>query len=336
MVFWYIIVIASIMHYAMLDGFDLGVGMLLLFSKKDEDRRICINAIGPVWDGNEVWLVIVMGALFAGFPLVYATLLSSFYIPIMLLIFALIFRAVAIEFRSKHHAKGWRSSWDVCFALASFLIAFAVGVSLGNFVQGIPLEQDFTYTGGLILTFLRPYPVLVGILTLSLFLMHGAIFLAMKTEDDLHARVTRWIKPCMIFFLITYVVTTILTLIFQDHIIARFKQIPWFFIIAFVDILVIANIPRSVHKGNFGWAFLSSCANIALLLALFACGMFPELIRSSIDPAYSLTIFNTSSSLKTLIVLTIIVGIGLPLVIAYMSFVYHIFRGKVKLDHHSY
>lgn len=336
MIFWYIIIIAAIAHYAMLDGFDLGVGMLHFFAKKDYDRRIFLNAIGPVWDGNEVWLVIILGALFAGFPLAYATLLSAFYIPIMIIITALIFRAVAIEFRSKRPMKWWRSMWDFFFSLGSLIIAFGVGCALGNFVQGLPIDRTFEYRGGIILTFLRPYPILVGVLTISLFLLHGNLYLVMKAEGELLEAVKRWVRPNFIFFILMYVFATMVTLIYQQHIVHRFREIPWFFIIAVANALVIANIPRLIDKGNYGWAFLNSMANIMLLMALFACGMFPELIRSSLDPMGTITVMNASSSLKTLIVLTIIVAIGLPLVIAYMTWVYHTFRGKVELDSHSY
>jgi len=335
-VFWYIILIAAIMFYAMLDGFDLGVGMLLLCTKKDRERRIFINSIGPVWDGNEVWLVIVIGALFAGFPFAYAKLLSSFYTPIMFLVFALIFRAVAIEFRSKRPHARWRKTWDICFFAASTVIAFSVGLALGNFVEGIPLGPDFAYQGDIILTFVRPYPLLVGVLTLTLFLMHGALFLAMKTEGELHQKLIGWIRPTAIAYICAYIVTTLITWIYESHIIARFQQYPAFFLLAVLDVLVLVSIFRNIRRNYFGWAFLGSCANIALLLALFASGLFPDLLRSSIDPAYSLTIFNTASSLKTLVVLTIIVLIGLPLVVAYTTWIYHVFRGKVVLDDHSY
>lgn len=335
-IFWFIIIVAAIAHYAMLDGFDLGVGMLHLFSKSDQERRLFLNAIGPVWDGNEVWLVIVLGALFAGFPLAYATLLSSFYIPVMILITALIIRAVSIEFRSKRPMLWWRRMWDALFAAGSLVIAFGVGCALGNFVQGIPLDSAHSYQGGIILTFFRPYPVLIGIFTIALFLLHGNLYLVMKTEGELLEKLKKWTKSTLIFFIITYVGATMVTLIYQQHIVDRFRDIPWFFIIAFANMLVIANIPRLVDKGYYGWAFLNSMGNVMLLLALFACGMFPEIIRSSLDPAGTLTVVNASASLKTLIVLTIIVGIGLPLVIAYMSWVYHIFKGKVVIDSHSY
>lgn len=336
-VFWYIVVIAAITCYAMLDGFDLGVGSLQLFASKDEERRIFLNAIGPVWDGNEVWLVIVVGGLFAGFPYAYATLFSAFYIPLILLISALIFRAVAIEFRSKRPSVIWRSTWDFLFFLASLGIALGVGITLGNLVEGLPLDEYHRYTGKMFLTFTRPYPLLVGVLTVSLFAMHGTIYLIMKTEDELQQKLINWLRPAMIFFIITYATTTMATLIYQGHMIVSIQDRPYLFVVALANMLVIANIPREVSKHNYGWAFISSCLNIAFLLALFAIGTFPYVVRSSVDPLVnSITIIEAAATYKTLIVLTAIVAIGLPLVFAYGFYVYRIFRGKVKLDHMSY
>ena len=335
--FWYIIFAVAIANYAMLDGFDLGVGMLHLFVREDKERRIFLNAIGPVWDGNEVWLIIVLGGMLAGFPLAYATLLSSFYIPVIVLITALIFRAVAIEFRSKRPMLWWRSLWDYCFALGSFLIAFGVGCALGNLVQGIPIDVAHTYRGGIVLTFLRPYPVLVGLLTIALFLLNGTLYLVMKTEGILLEKMKLWVVRVLILYIMFYVGTTMVTLIYQQHIVERFREVPYLFAIAVANMLCIAHIPRLVVKGCYGWAFLHSMANIGFLVALFACGMFPVLLRSTLDTAFSLTILNAAASVKTLIVLAIIVAIGLPLVIIYMGWVYRIFRGKVIIDeHHSY
>lgn len=337
MVFWYVVIISAVICYAMLDGFDLGVGALHLFAKKDLERRVFLNAIGPVWDGNEVWLVVTIGGLLAGFPYAYSTLLSAFYIPVSILIFALIFRAVAIEFRSKHTNKFWRQSWDVSFFLASCIIAIAVGMCLGNLAQGIPLDENQTYVGHSILTFFRPYPAMVGILTLSLFMMHGTIYLVMKTEGELQEKLKEWVRPAMIFFIISYATTTMVTLIYQTHMTNQIRERPFLFLIALANMLMIANIPRAVFNKNYGWAFVSSCLNIALLLTLFAIGTFPYVIRSSINPEVnSLTIVNAAASLKTLKILAVIVGIGLPLVLAYGFFIYRIFRGKVKLDHMSY
>lgn len=336
-VFWYVVIIASVICYAMLDGFDLGVGALHLFVKKDEERRIFLNAIGPVWDGNEVWLVILIGGLFAGFPLAYATLLPAFYIPLTCLIFALIFRAIAIEFRSKAPMKWWRNMWDCLFFLASVLIALAIGMALGNLITGLPLDENHIYTGHFIATFLRPYAVLVGLLTLALFMMHGTIYLVMKTEGDLQQKVMEWVRPSMIGFIMAYAVTTVVTLIYQEHMVHHIRQRPFLFLIVLANMLVIANIPREIHKHHYGRAFVGSCLNIALLLALFAIGTFPDVIRSSINPAINgITVMTAGASIKTLYVLTIIVAIGLPFVFAYGYMIYRIFRGKVKLDKMSY
>src|SRR6185503_19619994 len=237
-VFWYLVVISAIISYAMLDGFDLGVGALHLFAQKDEERRVFLNAIGPVWDGNEVWLVVVVGALFAGFPNVYATLLSAFYIPITLLIFALIFRAVAIEFRSKQPHVWWRKSWDTLFWGGSILIALMMGNALGNLIQGIPLNAHHEYVGGLVTMFFQPYPMLVGIMTLALFTMHGAIYLVMKSEGELQQKVITWIRPAMIVFIISYAVTTMVTLIYQSHMVEALRHRPYLFIVALANMLV--------------------------------------------------------------------------------------------------
>lgn len=336
-IFWYIIVITAIACYSMLDGFDLGVGSLHLFAKNDTERRIFLNAIGPVWDGNEVWLVVVIGGLFAGFPFVYATLLSAFYTPMIIWICGLIFRAVAIEFRSKHPHPVWRKTWDVLFCGASLLISFGAGVVMGNLIHGIPLDEHNNYIGGILIPFLNPYAVLVGVLAIALFMMHGAIYLVMKTEGELQLKLERWLTPTIIFFIIVYGVTTVVTLIYQPHMAEHLRVRPYLFIVVLANIISIGAIPYLTKIGNHGWAFIASCANIIFLTVLFALGLFPDLIRSSIDPvSNSLTVFNASASDKTLMILLIIALIGIPLVIAYGFYVYRIFRGKVKIDHMSY
>ena len=333
---WYLVLITALVCYAMLDGFDLGVGSLHLFTKKDQERRLFINSIGPLWDGNEVWMVIVVGALFAGFPEVYGTLLSGFYNVIMLLLAGYIFRAVAIEFRSKRPSLGWRFNWDRVFSFASIVIAFGIGLILGNLVEGMPLDADKAYTGTIAQLF-RPYPILVGFTTLSLLTMHGSIYLAMKTEGPLHDKVRSWINRCILVFIAFYVITTITTLFTQPHMVENMKNLGWLFLVPVAALLAIANIPFQMRKQNEGWAFISSCLAISLLLSLFAIGTFPILIRSTVDPEHhSLTIANSASSPLTLKVLLIIVAIGLPLVFFYGIYIYRIFRGKVKLDEHSY
>jgi cytochrome d ubiquinol oxidase subunit II len=332
---WFILVGVLLTGYAILDGFDLGVGSLHLFTNNDNDRRLMINAIGPVWDGNEVWLVTGGGALFAAFPEVYATSFSGFYMAMMLLLVALIFRAVAIEFRSKQPSKTWRQFWDISFSVASILSGLLIGVALGNIAWGIPLDSGHEFTGTF-WSLLHPYPLLVGVTTVALFMMHGAIYVVMKTEGELQQQIRGWVNNTIIFFIICYAVTTMATLLYVPQMAESIRQHPVLFIIPILNMLAIANIPREIHHGREFRAFLSSCAAVALLLATFGLDMFPNLILSNPEAANSLTVYNAASSQKTLKIMLIIAVIGMPLVIAYTTSIYWIFRGKVKLGSHSY
>jgi cytochrome d ubiquinol oxidase subunit II len=332
---WFVLVGALLAGYAVLDGFDLGVGALHLFTKSDHDRRIMLNAIGPVWDGNEVWLVTGGGALFAAFPEVYASAFSGFYIAFMLLLAALIFRAVAIEFRSKREPPTWRKGWDMSFAVSSIVSSLLIGVALGNIALGIPLNASGEYTGGLF-GLLRPYPLVVGVTTLALFSMHGAIYVVMKSEGELQEQVRSWIPRLIAFFAIGYMFTTMLTLVFAPHMQDTLLAHPVLFLVPLLNVMVIANIPREVFHGNEFRAFLSSCAAMVLLMALFGIGMYPNMILSSPIAEHSLTIYNAASSVKTHTIMLIIALIGMPIVVAYTFSIYWIFRGKVKLDATSY
>jgi cytochrome d ubiquinol oxidase subunit II len=332
---WFILVGLLFAGYAMLDGFDLGIGALHLFTREDQERRVMINAIGPVWDGNEVWLVTGGGALFAAFPNVYATAFSGFYLALVLLLVALIFRAVAIEFRSKQPMRWWRQMWDVGFSAGSLLSGLLLGVALGNIAWGVPIDDRGEFAGTF-LGLLKPYPVLVGVTTVALFMMHGAIYGVMKTEGELHGKLRVWTMRCIIFFVICAVTLTMATLLYVPHMAARVREHPWLFSIALANMLSIANIPREFHHENDGRAFLSSCATIITLMALFALNIFPNLIYSLPNPENSLTIHNAASSPKTLGIMLIIAIIGVPIVIAYTICIYWIFRGKVKMDRMSY
>jgi cytochrome d ubiquinol oxidase subunit II len=332
---WFILIGVLLTGYAILDGFDLGVGALHLLVKDDLERRTMINSIGPVWDGNEVWLVTGGGALFAAFPHVYATVFSGFYSAIILLLFALIFRAIAIEFRSKRPNKTWRNAWDISFSVSSILIALLMGVALGNIITGIPLDTEKEFAGNF-WSLINPYTVLVGITTLSLFMMHGSIYLIMKTEGELQNKIRGWVNNSIIFFVICYVTTTMYTLIYYPHMIEHFKSTPGLFIVAVLNMLAIANIPREVYHGREFRAFLSSSASIFALLALFAIGLFPNIVLSNPNPEYSLNIYNAASSQKTLNIMLIVAIIGVPFVLAYTISIYWIFRGKVKIDAMSY
>lgn len=332
---WFLVVGALFSGYAILDGFDLGAGALHLFLKKEKSRRIALNAIGPVWDGNEVWLVIGGGALFAGFPILYATLFSGMYIPFMLFLAALIFRAVSIEFRSKEPMVWWRRMWDTSYCLASTLLAILLGVVLGNVLQGMPLGPHYEIEGSWLI-FLNPYAMMVGITTLALFSMHGAIYLVMKTEGRLFAKLTILLKRMIIFFVVSFSITTIYTLIYFPHLSDRFKSLPWLFVVPLLAFLSIANIPRLVNKHKYRQAFFFSSFTMSMLLVMVAIELYPVLIISTIDPSHNLTIYDAAASNKSLGIMLTMAAIGTPIVIAYTAFVFYTFRGKVELDEMSY
>lgn len=334
-VLWYLVIAISVVFYVMLDGFDLGVGILHLFVKKDHDRRIFLNAIGPVWDGNEVWLVVIIGALFAGFPDIYATVMTAFYTMTMIFLVGIMFRAVAIEFRSKQASMRWRRCWDISFCFASILITFLLGVMLGNLIQGIPLNSDKEFIGGFFDLF-SFYTIVIGIFALSLFALHGCIYLLMKTTHELQKHIRKWLRPLLLFFCISYVSATAMTFWKHSYMIERIRAHPVAMILPVFTLAGIFLIPRMVTEHREGRAFIISCLTMASLFALFGVGSYPIILRSNLDPmANSLTIVDSSSA-YTLRILLLIAAIGVPLVLAYGMYVYHIFRGKVKITDSSY
>lgn len=332
---WFILLGVLLTGYAILDGFDLGVGMLHPLARNDRDRRIVMNSIGPIWDGNEVWLVTFGGALFAAFPEAYATIFSGFYLAFMLLLAALIFRAVSLEFRSKLHHGVWRTMWDYSFCGASTLATLLFGVAVGNAMIGLPLDERGVYVGGFV-ALLNPYAVLVGLMTVAMFAMHGAIYLCLKTEGELQQRVREWMWHTWGAFLVLFMLTTIYTLVEIPRATPNFTEHPWAGLIVIAAVLSIANIPRALYHERPGQAFLSSCTVIAMLVVLFSLALFPNLVTSRPTPENSLTIYNASSSEKTLGIMLIIACIGMPFVLTYTAVVYWAFRGKVKLDDHAY
>jgi cytochrome d ubiquinol oxidase subunit II len=253
----------------------------------------------------------------------------------MLLLFGLIFRAVAIEFRSKQPMRWWRSFWDVSFSVSSIGSSLLVGVALGAIARGIPLDEQGEYVGGF-LSLLHPYALLVGVTTLALFAMHGSIYILMKTEGELHDRIRSWIPRTIGAFVVCYVATTIVTLLTIPHMTENLRAFPVLFVLPVLNALAIANIPREIHHGHDWRAFLSSCASMAALLALFGVGVYPNIVTSNPIPANSLTVYNAASSGRTLEVMLVIALVGMPLVIAYTFSIYWIFRGKVKLGESSY
>ncbi|MEI7634828.1 MAG: cytochrome d ubiquinol oxidase subunit II [bacterium] len=333
--FWYLMVGVLLTGYAVLDGFDLGVGALHLLGRNDQERRIMMNSIGPVWDGNEVWLVTAGGALFAAFPHAYATAFSGFYLAFMLLLVALIFRAVAIEFRSKRAATAWRSFWDWAFSIASIVASLLFGVAVGNMIIGLPIGRDMEYSGGF-LELLGPYPLMVGAMNLAMFAMHGAIYLYMKTEGGLQGRVRGWCYRAFGVFLIIYALTTAITILLIPSATRNFSAQPWAWIVVALLLLALANIPRCIHHGWPGRAFISSSCAIAAMVFLFGVALFPNLVISTISPEFNLTAYNAASSEKTLAIMRNIAFIGLPFVLAYTALIYWIFRGKVRIMPTSY
>lgn len=330
-VIWFCLLGVLLIGYVVLDGFDLGVGILHLVARRDEERRVMMNSIGPLWDGNEVWLVTFGGALFAAFPVAYATVFSAFYVPFMLLLFGLIFRAVSLEFRSKVHVRLWRAVWDVAFSLSSTVVALLFGIAGGNLIRGIPVDAEHAYRGGL-LDMLHPYPLLVGLMTVALFAMHGSIFLFLKTEGALQKRIGRWMWRTFGFFLITYGLGTMFTLVEVPRAVDNIREHPVLWIVPILNVLAVANIPRAIYRGRAGDAFISSCCVIAALAFLFAVAIFPNFVTSSLDESWNVTVWNARSSSKTLGIMLAIAAIGMPFVLAYTGIVYWVFRGKVRLD----
>jgi len=332
---WFLIVGALFSGYAILDGFDLGAGAWHLFFKDDKSRRIALNAVGPVWDGNEVWLVIGGGALFAGFPEAYATLFSAMYIPFILFLGFLIFRAVSIEFRGKEPMKWWRNLWDVSYSISSAALALLLGVVLGNVLIGITMSEEYIYTGQW-LEFLNPYALSVGLMTLALFMVHGAIYLTMKTEGALFNQIAKLLRRSILVFVGLFVLVSVISVVYFPHLTDRFLDKPILFIVPALAFLSIANVPRLASKGKYLRSFIFSALSISFLLIVVAIELYPVIILSKGNPEASMTIYTAASSDKALGIMLTITAIGFPLVLAYTVFVYRAFWGKVKLDETSY
>ena len=333
---WFLVIGGLFSGYAILDGFDFGAGAWHLFFKKELNRRIALNAVGPVWDGNEVWLVIGGGALFAGFPVMYATLFSSLYIPFMLFLIFIIFRAISIEFRGKEEMLWWRRLWDVSYSISRIMLAFLLGVVLGNVLQGFAIGENYQYTGSGFFEFLNPYAIMTGVTTLALFMAHGAIYLLLKTEGAMFDQLTNLLQKGMIFFMVSFAITTLYTLLYIPHLSDDFKSAPVLFAVPVLTFLSIANVPRLASKKNYKLAFFFSSLTISLLLVLVAVELYPNLLFSTLDPKYSIDVYEAASSERSLGIMLLFVAIGGPLVLGYTFFVYRTFRGKVKLDDHSY
>ncbi|MFZ4772825.1 MAG: cytochrome d ubiquinol oxidase subunit II [Chlamydiia bacterium] len=337
-IIWYLIICIGVVMYILLDGFDLGVGSLMFLGKSDEERRVMLNSIGPLWDGNEVWLIIVGGGLFAGFPAAYAAICSCYYTPVMFLLFGIILRAVGIEFRSKVESHRWRVTWDAIFGIASMIITLGVGLVLGSLVVGIPFTREGSEVLflGDISSFFTPFTLNIALMALLLFAIHGGVFLLIKTEGALHARVKKTLPLLMIFFLVAFFVSSITMRMDVPQMFQRFDEYKFLYLIALLVPGFIALCYVMIKKGRDGWAFICSCGSIATLFTLSGIGFAPNILRSTLDPSYSITLYNSGVTKTTYIVILIIAGIGLPFVFAYGIWLYKTFSGKTKLHATSY
>lgn len=332
---WFLLIGVLLTGYAVLDGFDLGVGVLHLFARDERQRRIHLAAIGPVWDGNEVWLLAGGGAMFAAFPVVYATAFSGFYLAFMLLMFALIFRAVSIEFRGQVNNIGWQRFWDWSFGLGSLVPAILYGVAIGNVLRGLPIEADGTLNVSL-LALLNPYSLLIGVLSLVTFVMHGAVFLAARTDGDLQRRMIRWASGAWIAFVVLYVAASLATLFVSPFLFEGLLASPLFWMLLVLLPGAAACILVAIRAGKLVRAFLASAATIASMIGLMGLSLYPRMLPSSTNLDNSLTVYNASSTPRTLTVMLVIALIGMPLVIGYTSYIYRVFMGKVTLTKSSY
>lgn len=332
---WFLLLGFLMTGYAILDGFDLGVGIIHLYMHSDRDRRMLLNSIGPIWDGNAVWLITFGGALMATFPAAFATAFSSFYLPFMLLLYCLIFRTVSMEFRSKRPGPLWRQLWDMAFSASCTLASFLFGVAVGNMAHGLPINQEQIFVGNIV-NLLHPYAILTGLFVVSLFAMHGSIYLCLKTEGELqeHARRIGWVTYGI--FIIFYLLTAAATLVFVPNSSSNFTDRPWIWPLVFVAFLATAYIPIATYLGQFRIAFIASCLTILEMVTLFGIALFPNLVTSTLNPEWSLTIFNSSSTFKSLAICLGVVILGFPFVASYLIAINMVFRGKVKLNEHSY
>jgi cytochrome d ubiquinol oxidase subunit II len=321
---WFVLIAVLWIGYFFLEGFDFGVGVLLpVIGKDEQERRVMINTIGPVWDGNEVWLLVAGGATFAAFPEWYATLFSGFYLPLLLILVALIIRGVAFEYRGKQDSEQWRGRWDLAIFIGSLVPAILWGVAFANIVRGVPIDETGTYTGGFF-NLLNPYALLGGVVTLGLFTTHGSTFLALKTlgsvRDKAHALVGR-----------IGLATAVAAVLFLGWtLLDQGKTTTWITALAAAACLIGALALDRVNRE--GWAFTLTGLTIALAVVTLFLTLYPNVMPSSTDPAYSLTVENASSSPYTLKVMTWVAVVMTPIVLVYQSWTFWVFRKRIGAD----
>jgi cytochrome d ubiquinol oxidase subunit II len=326
-IFWFLVIAVLWSMYFLLEGFDFGIGMLLPFLSKDDlDRRVLINTIGPVWDGNEVWLLTAGGATFAAFPNWYATLFSGFYLPLFLILAALIFRGVAFEFRAKRAFPAWRSAWDKAIFWGSVIPSLLWGVAFANILRGVPIGPNESYLGSFF-NLLNPYALLGGVTTLLLFALHGAVFASLKTTDAMQERARKAAKglaPAAAAALLGFLTWTYL----NAHHAHNTGIVPP--LVPVLAIAAVALVGWLLREKLEGWAFLATAMGVVGLVATIFLNLYPRVMVSSISKTYDLTIGNASSAPYTLKVMTIVALIFTPLVLVYQGWSYWVFRARVK------
>jgi cytochrome d ubiquinol oxidase subunit II len=323
---WFILIGVLFTGFFLLEGFDYGVGILLLFLGKDDiERRLIINSIGPVWDGNEVWLITAGAAMFAAFANWYATMFSGFYLALVLMLLALIVRGIAFEFRSKDERPSWRTLWDWMIFVGSLVPALLWGVAFANVVRGVPIDAEMQYVGGF-WNLLNPYALLAGLAAVSAFALHGATFLGLKTKDELLERAEKaaaqlWLPTVVL------VLAAMIAGIFATDIFSQRGALLW--VVAAAACVALLAAGWFIRARRHGWAFIMSSLTITLTCVTVALGLYPRLMVSSLNPEWNLTIYNASSSEYTLRVMGIIVLIFLPIVLIYQGWSYWVFRKRI-------
>jgi cytochrome d ubiquinol oxidase subunit II len=321
---WFVLIAVLWIGYFFLEGFDFGVGILTrVLARDDRERRVLINTIGPVWDGNEVWLITAGGATFAAFPDWYATLFSGFYLPLLLILVCLIIRGVAFEYRAKRDDAQWKRNWDHAIFWCSLLPAFLWGVAFGNIVHGTKIDAHMEYVGN-VWDLLNVYSILGGVVTLTLFTFHGAVFTTLKTNGDIRDRARA-------FALRVGVVTALAALAFliwtQVH-----QGDNWTFAAMVVAVLALVGAIGMNQLRRDGWAFLLSGLTVVAAVAMLFLSLFPDVMPSSLNPAWSLTVSNASASSYTLGIMTWLAGIMTPVVLAYQGWTYWVFRRRIGVQ----
>lgn len=312
----------------MLDGFDFGLGILLPFiARSDKERRVIYNAMGPFWDGNEVWLITAGGVTFAAFPTTYAVMFSTLYTPLLMILFALIIRAASFEFRSKIAGSSWKSFWDACLFIGSLAPALLFGVAFANIFRGIPFDNNYVFQGNLF-TLLNPYGLLGGVLFIALFLVHGSIWLAIKSDGNLQLKAKTAASSIWIFLLVVSVVFLGCTW-FATPLYKNYLGNPILFILPLITVLALLATRLFIFQNSFWKAWTASSLTILTAVLFGIVGLFPNMYPSSIDSTLSLTAFNSSSSPLTLKIMLGVVLVMVPIVIAYQTWAYHLFSGKI-------